>query len=174
MSRPTAAPVVRTESERSAQEAASRSLYGVAQRAWDGGRLALVTLVIGIISGFLALGAGEPAHGATEPDLYSGGYPSALAEAKYVGLSSSVASADKILVGVERGVIPSLGLEFQVAEFEQEDEEGHSKGFIFDAPRDTAPVFSRVLDERFRKTVCAFVSRIGDFRKLPRGPPALA
>ena len=75
---------------------------------------------------------------------------------------------------VERGAPPSFGAEFGADEFEQEDQEEQPKGVATDEPRAVLPVFLSSPDERFRRAVFAFVTKPGDFRELPRGPPSLA
>lgn len=169
VSRATTIPVVRTAGERTADEAAGRDLLAFTRPLWESSRLALLTLIVGIISGFLAPAAGELTE--REAALRGAGQRPASDPAE---LTQSVVSFDTVLMALERGTTPSLGVEFEVAEFEQEDDEEHSKGVAAGAPRAAVRVFPRTADERFRQAVFAFVSRIGDVRDLPRGPPSLA
>lgn len=205
VSRATAIPVVRTAGERTADEAAGRGLLALTEIIWGRGclalvtpiRLALVTLMVGVISGFLALGAPETAHSETahcetahrkgSPQLHPGGAQSTPAESSAAESSAAKSSAvksdpaalpqsavffDTVPVELKGGTPGSLGVEFEVAEFEQEVED--SKGVAPDALLGEVPKFLRAADERFRRAVFAFVAPIGDFRELPRGPPSHA
>ncbi len=172
MFRLTAAPVVRTAPELSAHGAVSRGLFALVRVFWGLRNCALVGLVAGIFSALLALGASGSAHDLSVSQLPSDDSQIASIGGELAQPPKTIAIVGKDLTRVERRIPPYFDGESKAAEFEQEEEDGHSKALAAGTSSTAVQKVSRAADERFGPSTHTFVTRIGDCRGLPRGPPA--